>query len=315
MAHNIDSMFSVREKPWHYMETKDVTRIIQEAPNSADALTAAGLDWLVIQKPVHMEDGSVIPNYKANVRSKDNSVLGIVTDRYKIVQNKDAFSFTDNLIGGDVRYETAGALQGGRKVWLLAKLPAKTVAGDEVEPYLCFTNSHDGTGAIKVCMTPIRVVCNNTLNLALDSAKRMWSTKHLGNVEQKIYEARHCLMMADTYMEHLNEYAEQLAKVKVTDEELKSILAEMFPVEEDDTNRKKSSAEQAKESYMICYFAPDIEKFRGTAWGVVNAMADMVGHSTPLRRTKNYAENQWGRIMDGHMLMDKLVDRVGAMVK
>lgn len=314
MAHYLDSMFSVREKPWHYAETKSVAKIIQEAPTSADALTAAGLDWQVIQQPVHLATGEVIPNYKANIRDKDNSVLGIVTDRYKVVQNNEAFSFTDSLIGGEVRYETAGALSGGRKVWLLAKLPETEIVGDAVEPYLCFTNSHDGTGAIRICMTPIRVVCNNTLNLALNTAKRAWSTKHLGNVEQKIQEARHCLQMANRYMGDLAEYAEALTKTKVSDEELKKILSEMFPVEEDATDRKKSSAEQAKESYMICYFAPDIEKFRGTAWGVVNAMADMVGHTAPLRQTKNYAENNWGRIMDGHILMDKLVERVGAMV-
>lgn len=311
--HNIDTMFSVREKPWHYAETADVTKIIQEAPNSADALIAAGLDWQVIQHEV-VVDGEVVPNYKANVRDKDNKVLGIVTDRYKIVQNNEAFSFTDNLIGGDVRYETAGALQGGRKVWLLAKLPETEIVGDAVEPYLCFTNSHDGTGAIRICMTPIRVVCNNTLNLALAGAKRAWSTKHLGNVDQKIREARHCLEMANRYMGDLAEYADVLTKTQVSDEELKKILNEMFPVEDDATNRKKSSAEQAKESYMICYFAPDIAKFQGTAWGVVNAMADMVGHAAPLRQTKDYDANNWGRIMDGHVLMDKLVERVGALV-
>ena len=312
--HNIETMFSVREKPWHYEETKDVTRIIQEAPSSAEALVAAGLDWEVIQEDVLTADGVLIPNYKANIRSSDNRVLGIVTDRYKVVQNRDAFEFTDNMIGGDVRYETAGSLQGGRKVWMLAKLPARELIGDEVEPYMCFTNSHDGTGAIQICMTPIRVVCNNTLNIALREAKRSWSTKHLGDVGQKIQEARYCLQMANRYMDGLGEYAAQLSKTKVTDEQLKELLAEMFPVEEDATDRKKSSAEQARESFMICYFAPDIEKFRGTGWGVVNAMSDMIGHAAPGRRSANYEENRWGKIMGGHAMMDKLVERVGAMV-
>lgn len=314
MAHNVDSMFSVREKPWHYAETKEVTKIIQEAPTSEDALIAAGLDWEVIQKDVYLPNGEVIPNYKANIRDEDESVLGIVSDRYKIVQNREAFSFTDALIGGDVRYETAGALRGGRTIWLLARLPETELVGDTVEPYLCFTNSHDGTGAIRACMTPIRVVCNNTLNLALSGAKRNWATKHVGDINSKLLEAQHCLKMANKYMENLSEYAEVLTKTKVSDEELKKILSEMFPVEDDATGRKKSSAEQAKEAYMICYFAPDLVKFQGTAWGAVNAMADMVDHSAPLRYTKTYEENNWGRIMDGHAMMDKMVARLGQLV-
>ena len=90
MAHNIETMFSAgRVKPWHYAETSEVTKLIQEAPTSKDALHYAGLDWMVEQTPVYMEDGVMIPNYKANVRSTDKSCLGIVTDRYKIVQNKE----------------------------------------------------------------------------------------------------------------------------------------------------------------------------------------------------------------------------------
>ena len=168
MAHNIETMFSVREKPWHYAETSEVTKLIQEAPTSKEALELAGLDWDVLQTPVYMDNGIEIPNYKANVRSTDNACLGIVTDRYKIVQNTEAFAFTDAIVGetedGVVKYETAGSLCGGRKIWLLAKMPTKKVLDDDVDPYMFFSNSHDGSGAIKVGMTPIRIVCNNTLH-------------------------------------------------------------------------------------------------------------------------------------------------------
>ena len=102
MAHCIemnDSMFSVREKPWHYMETQERCKILADAPNSAEALKLAGLDWTVEQTPVFMDDGTEIENYKANIRSDDKTVLGIVTNRYKIVQNADAFSFTDAIVG------------------------------------------------------------------------------------------------------------------------------------------------------------------------------------------------------------------------
>ena len=167
MAANVESMFYVREVPWHGLGT-----MVQEAPTSADALRLAGLDWEVKQRSIQVCGGAKIENFKANVRSTDGKVLGVVSDRYQIVQNTEAFSFTDELVGGDVRYETAGSLQDGRKIWLLAKMPTRKVIDDEVEPYLCFSNTHDGSGAIRVCMTPIRVVCNNTLNLALNTARR-----------------------------------------------------------------------------------------------------------------------------------------------
>lgn len=321
MAHCIetnDSLFSVRLKPWHYELTKDRCKIIQEAPNSKEALIAAGLDWTVEQTPVFMDDGTEIKNYKANVRSDDKTVLGIVTDRYKIVNNVDAFSFTDALVGetedGVVRYETAGSLNGGKRVWLLAKMPTKKVLDDEVEPYMVFSNSHDGTGAIKICMSPVRVVCANTLNLALNTAQRSWSTKHIGNMEDKLEEARHCLGMASIYMDALNNEADRLANIKLDYEQINEILDQMFPVTEKDSDRKRANVQKVKDNYSICYFMPDIEKFRGTAWAGVNAMADMIGHSAPNRNTANYEENRWNKIIDGHILMDEFVKLVNAKV-
>lgn len=306
MAANVETMFYVREKPWHGLGT-----MVTEAPTSAEALRLAGLDWEVKQKNIQVCGGSKIDNFRANVRSSDGKVLGVVSDRYQIVQNAEAFSFTDELIGGDVRYETAGSLQDGKKIWLLAKMPERQIVCDAVEPYLCFSNTHDGSGAIRVCMTPIRVVCNNTLNLALNSAHRSWSTKHVGNIDQKLQEARMCLSLADAYMGELAEYADKLANKKVSDAELEHILDEMFPLEDDDNERKKNNVQKAKDEFMVCYLRPDIAMFMNTAWGVVNAMSDMVSHSAPLRQTKGYRENNWGRIMDGHKMLDRMTQLVG----
>lgn len=318
MAHNVETMFSVREKPWHYEETKDVTRLIQEAPNSEEALRLAGLDWDVMQTPVYMENGIEIPNYKANVRSTDNACLGIVTDRYKIVQNTEAFAFTDAIVGetedGIVKYETAGSLCGGRKIWLLAKMPTKKVLDDDVDPYMFFSNSHDGSGAIKVGMTPIRIVCNNTLNMALNSAQRQWSTKHVGDMQSKLEEARWCLQMADRYMQRLDEEADRLANAKLCKEQIDEILNEMFPVDDNDSNRRKRNVEDIKQTYYMCWLQPDIAKFMNTAWGAINAMSDMVTHSTPRRNTKSFNENRWGKIMDGHAMMDQFVQLVNQKI-
>ena len=302
MPANVETMMYIREKPWH-----GLGKMVTEAPTSADALRFAGLDWSVSQQPVFNARGGIIKGYKANVRDSDSSVLGIVGDRYKVVQNADAFKFTDDLIGGEVHYETTGSLREGKQIWLLAKLPERKVAGDVVEPYLCFTNTHDGSSGVKVCMTPIRVVCNNTLNLALGSAKRIWSMRHTESVHDRLDEARDCLFHADKYMDGLAAYAETAAKAKLWDSEIKAMVNELFPVTEKSTDREKANAEKCKNEFMVCYFAPDIHKFRGTAWGAINAMSDMVTHSMPHRNTKNYAENNWGRIMDGHVLLDKAV--------
>lgn len=145
MSANVESMFYAgREKPWHGLGTQ-----VEEAPTSADALRLAGLDWTVQRKPIQVCGGRKVDNFFANVRSSDGAVLGVVSDRYQVVQNAEAFAFTDALIGGEgqVHYETAGSLMGGRKIWLLAKLPDTEIVGDKTEPYLCFSNTHDGSGA------------------------------------------------------------------------------------------------------------------------------------------------------------------------
>ena len=174
MAANVESMFYTRETPWHGLGTK-----VEESPCSEEALITAGLDWDVVQEPIYTGNEELINGYKANIRDTDRKVLGVVTNRYKVVQNRDAFSFTDRLLGEGVRYETAGSLQGGRRVWLLAHMPRDyIISGEKFSPYLLFSNTHDGSGAVKVALTPIRVVCQNTLNLALDTARRSWSMMH-----------------------------------------------------------------------------------------------------------------------------------------
>ena len=274
MPAKVETMMYVREKPWHGLGTE-----VPEAPTSADALRFAGLDWTVRQEPIYKSRGGVIKGYKSNVRDTDGSVLGIVGDRYKVVQNTDAFNFTDDLIGGDVRYETAGSLREGRQIWLLAKMPERKIAGDDVEPYLCFTNAHDGSSGVKVCMTPIRVVCNNTLNLALSSAKRIWSMRHTENIRERLNEARDCLFRADEYMKNLAAYADCAAKKRLQDKEIKAILEELFPVTDKSSDREKANAEKCRDEFMICYFAPDIRQFRGTAGG--QSMPQAISSRTP----------------------------------
>ena len=301
MAANVETMMYVREPPWHGLGTE-----VSEAPGSAEALRLAGLDWSVRQESIYDMRGSRIEGFRTNIRDSDERVLGVVGDRYRVVQNTDAFRFTDHLIGGDVRYETAGSLKGGKQIWLLAKMPERKIAGDAVEPYLCFTNAHDGSSGVRVCMTPIRVVCSNTLNVALSSARRTWSMRHTESVHERLHEARDCLLLAGDYMDGLAEYAEAAVRKTIRDDELREMLSELFPVTEQTTQREKETTDKYKDAFMVCYFAPDLVKFRGTAWGAVNAISDLVTHSMPHRNTKNYAENNWSKVLSGHVLMDRM---------
>ena len=305
--HNLESMFSVRAVPWHGLGT-----IVQDAPTSLDAIKLAELDWSVIQTPVYV-DGNIVENYKANVRSSDRSVLGIVSDRYDIVQNREAFDFTDSIIGGDVRYETAGSLRNGKTIWLLAKLPEVSILGDKVDQYLCFMNSHDGKGAVKVFCTPVRVVCNNTLNMALESANRMWSFKHMGDMASKLNEAKKTLTMANDYITELESEANKLATSRVSDTQILTIAKTLFPITQDMTVRQVKSAEYNIDAFMKCMDAPDIQNFKNTKWGVVNGLSDFVSHTEPLRNTNTFAERRFEQVVGGHPIFDTGIELVKAM--
>lgn len=313
MAANVESMFYVRQVPWHGLGT-----MVQEAPTSEDALRMAELDWRVEQTPVFTDAGIEIPGYKANRRNTDGSILGIVSDRYRIVQNTEAFEFTDAIVGetedGVVKYETAGSLCGGKRIWLLAKMPTKKVLDDDVEPYMFFSNSHDGTGSIKVGMTPVRIVCANTLAIALNTAKRQWSTKHVGDMQSKLEEAKLCLRMADSYMANLDVEADRLANAKLYKEQIEEILDEMFPADDNTSERKKNNIVQFKNQFWTAYNMPDIQKFEDSAWMAVNAMSDVITHSAPRRNTASYNENRWGKIMDGHIVFDQFVSMVNKKI-
>lgn len=302
MSANVETMFYVREKPWHGLGVE-----VQEAPTSADALVCAGLNWEVLQRDVYTKDGSFIASYKVNIRSTDNALLGIVSDRYKVVQNEDAFRFTDDLLGEGVTYETAGALQGGRRVWMLAKMPQRyIIAGEEIEPYLVVMNSHDGSSGIKVAMTPIRVVCQNTLNLALNSARRSWTTKHTENVMNRVHEARETLQLAETYMGALGQNIDALSQIKLTDRKVMDFMQEFFPVTEDMSEATKKNNLRLLEDMKRRYWdAPDLAHVGKNGYRFINAVSDFATHADPLRKTKNYNENLFMRTIEGNPLIDK----------
>ena len=309
MAANVESMFYVRETPWHGLGTK-----VLEAPASKDALQLAGLDWRVLQEPIYTAMEELVDGYKANVRDSDRKVLGVVTDRYRVIQNDEAFAFTDELLGAGVKYETAGSLQGGRKVWLLAHMPHEyIISGERISPYLLFSNTHDGSGAIKVALTPIRVVCQNTLNLALANAKRSWSMIHTGDIKEKMQEAKDTLFLAENYMDELGKEFEALRMKKLTDKRVMEYIEILLPIEDGSTPQQEKNMKRLREDMKIRYFdAPDLQGVGKNAYRFVNAVSDFATHAEPLRKTANYKENLFSRTVDGNPMIDKAYQMVSA---
>ena len=302
MAALVESMFYTRVTPWHGMGIK-----VEDSPTSEDAIRLAGLEWKVEQREMFLADGSKVPDAFANVRNDNNKVLGIVGNRYSIVQNSEAFSFTDSLIGEGCQYETAGSLREGKQIWLLAHLPeAIQIAGDDVMPYLCFTNTHDGTGSVKVFTTGIRVVCNNTLNQALNTAKRTWSVRHTGSIEDKLAEATETLSLANNYMAELKKECEALALKPINNDKVIEFIKYVVPEEEGVTQRQHANITEIRNDIWLRYkYAPDLINRDESCLRFLNAVSDTVSHREPTRRTANYNENKFINLISGDKMLDK----------
>jgi phage/plasmid-like protein (TIGR03299 family) len=254
MSHGItnhDQMFSVREVPWHGLGV-----VLDEYPTSIDeALEKAGLGWrvtpgdvLVIKAPEWTDDfgtkhpAELVPakGFKANLRDDTGEVLGIVSDEYEVVDNRDAFRFLDALIGSDMHFETAGSLWGGRRVWCLTRLPEYVeLGGDLSATYVYVANSHDGSMAVTAAVTPIRIVCANTLGAALRHAEhgvhaqRTFRFRHTGNLQSKFAQARQVLGMTIDYQQQFKVLADRLALEPISERALEhNVLRHLWVIDE-----------------------------------------------------------------------------------
>lgn len=294
-----DWMLSVKERPWH-----GIGSVIEDAPTSEDAIKMAKLDWKVKQYAIKA-NGITLDNYFANIRTDVNIPLGVVKGRYKIVQNIEAFDFVDGIVGNDeieCRYETAGSLFNGKRIFLLVKLPNKELLGDDVENYLFFTNSHDGTSSLMAGISNVRVVCNNTLQMAIKGAKRTWSCRHTMNITEKKQQAKESLGLAVKYMDSMNDMAEKLYQIKIDEE---TFFRNLF----DKSNMaEKNKEEMVERIHLIYNEKDDLQNFKGTGWGMYNAIADYVSNTVPLRMTKTYNENKLVGFFDGNKLLETAQD-------
>jgi phage/plasmid-like protein (TIGR03299 family) len=307
MSHEIgqtDSLFVAGEPAWHGLGVN-----VKDALSSQEALHVAGLDWTVDPHPV-IVDGNEVDGYKANVASNTGTVLGITSNRYKVVNNAEAFDWCDNLLENDitpVKFESAGSLFNQKKVWILAKLADKMLLGDLIQNYLFFTNSFDGKSALTVGVSNTRVVCFNTLSMALKDAPRLWTTKHMGDMDAKKHEAARTLQLAVSYLDALNETAELWQQKKMSFEAFNTLTEMLFPMDEDDMDCIQTKRALGFRSNFIDLYneKPDIQKFHGTAWGAYMALTDFVSHVKPARMTSTYKENLWASFMDGNKVLEQ----------
>ncbi|KGO85934.1 alpha/beta hydrolase [Flavobacterium rivuli WB 3.3-2 = DSM 21788] len=236
MAHNINyneqtglhSFFSVKEKPWH-----NLGQIIQEYPTSNEAIKFAGLDFTVDKRPnIHNLPSGLSITSKSSFytyRTDNEAILGDkVGSDYHIVQNRDAFSFFDSIVGGGegILYETAGALGKGERLFITAKLPDYIRVGKEdmVEKYLFLTTAHDGTGSITAAFTPIRIVCTNTLNAALNNKTGTVRIRHTANAKERLELAHKVMGITDTLSVQMEAIFNGWAKTRISDKEVRRLI-------------------------------------------------------------------------------------------
>jgi phage/plasmid-like protein (TIGR03299 family) len=299
-----DWMFSGQgEVPWH-----GIGAVLDGVLSSDEAIKEARLTWTVDQKPVYTSDNwaEAIPGFVANVRSDTREVLGIVSERYRVAQNKDVFAFADDLIGnGRVKctYETAGSLFNGRRVFMLVNMPKGRIVEDEYQPFLCLSNAHDGSACLQVFLTGIRVVCNNTLTAALNTARRKISIRHLSMMEQRKDEAVKTMGAASKYFHDLEVFASRLAGKKVN---IGKVLDKLFPESSEMSERQIKSSREVKELIEnIFKKKDDLQNFKGTAWGALSAIADYRSNAQPKRQTKTYADTKMAMFLDGDPVMNQ----------
>ena len=310
MSHEIDSttgsaaVFTAGQLPWH-----GLGRNVTQAVDSRQAITLAGLDWRVGQWPIHAAapDGWGMVNAKgfvATVREDTKAVLGVVSKRYQPFQNAEAFAFADAIVGeGQARYETAGSLRGGRRVWMLLRLPeeVRVGRGDEIHPYLLLANTFDGSGSLRALLTSVRVVCANTLNLALGTAGRAEgvSIKHRGDLQSRVEAARRTLGLVHRRLRAFSEEVEHLRATPMTAARLERYFDSLLP--DADTDAEKRNRDKVLEQ-LNRNFEDDLNSLagmRGSAWAAFNAVSEYADHQrkfrggSPAARAESRLESTW----------------------
>lgn len=316
MAHNLyfnertgkRAFMSVKQTAWHGLGT-----IIQEYPTSSEAIKHAGLDYEVIKSPLFTQvDGMVaglsgiefssdqllIPDYYATVKTDTKTVLGVVGKDYEVIQNRDAFSFFDSIIGGDgIQYETAGALGKGERIFITARLPDTMCVGkdDEIKKYLFLTTSHDGSGSITAAFTPVRIVCRNTLNAAMGSMSNAIKIRHTSGAKDRLEQAHKVMGITNKLSKQMETVFNNWSTIRITDQEVYKLIQMAMAPNKETIDSLKSDNKDALSTLFkntctdVFNYAMEHETQRtatteNTLYGVYNAVT---GYYQNVREYKN----------------------------
>lgn len=305
MSHEIDittgkaAVFVTGTPPWH-----GLGRNVNDAVTSEQAVRLGGLDWHVDQWPI----AAIAPDgwgtvtareFVANVRTDTKAVLGVVTKKYRPFQNAEAFTFADAVVGeGLAKYETAGALRGGRRVWMLLRLPDQLRVGpdDQIQPYLLVYNTFDGSSCLRALLTSVRVVCQNTLNLVLGHARGDGVTiRHRGDLQGRVDEARSTLGLVHRRLKTFGQEVEVFRSVPMANGRLARFFDGLLPPIGNDASERERNNRLRSLDALHANFNNDLNTLpgmRGTLWAAFNAATEFADHQRRFRGNGDLARRE-----------------------
>lgn len=307
MPAEVESMFFVGETPWHGAGTR-----VTDAITSEEAIRAAGLAWEVgiapLQTPaLQLPDGRTVgpivaEDSRAVIRMTDGRFLGTVGSQYHPIQNESAFAAFDPFVRkGWLRYHTAGSLYDGRKTWIMAELPGEMIlpgvrpgARDAVRRYMLLSNAHDGSSALRVLPTPVRVVCANTLRAALGDLDATFTVRHTASADARIDDALHAFEATLRFYQGFQAEAEALAAAPWQLGQQRALAEALFPAKAEAKDGGPRPAVVRARDRIVELF--EVGKghgaIEGTAWAAINAVAEYADHDRPVRASKLLPEAQ-----------------------
>jgi phage/plasmid-like protein (TIGR03299 family) len=322
MSSCVEQMAYFGVTPWHKLGTR-----LDHVFTATEGIVLGGLDWEVKLEELKTPSGFTVPHARAVTRSTDKRFLGLVSDRYQPLQNRDCFRFFDKIVGSDQAiYHTVGSLQGGRKVWLLAKLPGtiKVVGEDVVDKFILLSNSHDGSMAVRGGFTGIRVVCQNTLAMALGDIRTGFTIQHRGDFSRQFEEAIRGMGLANTYFQRMEDTFGALAHVSIDQVAIDHYIGNVFPLPKDELVKKlgedKWQALYERQSSLQTTALDKIETgaglklpgVYGTLWGAYNAVVETVDWDFKKANQKHLHSIWFG---DGANVKKRALGQALALVK
>jgi phage/plasmid-like protein (TIGR03299 family) len=324
MSAEVETMFYTGEVPWHGLGNP-----VDGAITAEEAVKVAGLEWSVELKPVYFKDDNGLfipmPESRATVRMDRNEPLGMVGTKYTPMQNKDAFAFFDEVVGNNqAKYTTAGSLRRGKKIWIQAEVGNSFhIAGgdDEVKKYVLLHNSHDGSSTLNMLLTPVRTVCQNTLNAAISQAiGQTVKLRHSLNITSKASMVREILGVVNDYYDAFQQQADLLAAKQVqSDKELQEYLDWIgLDVTDDDLENNTANVKARGEIIRLFDEGMGMDMTPHSYWNAVNAVAEFTDHYRSTRKTRSFdsirearLDSQW--FGEGARLKQRAWDTAMAM--